>query len=104
MEGPGDADSKKERPAFVKRLCLCAGLDLESFMTDLDNLLELQNTLAAPSRDRDRLRKYSAADYQRLAIIGRRIFVLSLSQVHPLPPWFSAAPMMDRCQYGSFRD
>jgi hypothetical protein len=50
-------------------------------MTDLDNLLELQNALAASSRDRDRLRKYSAADYQRLAIIGRRIFVLCLSQV-----------------------
>lgn len=57
------------------------GLDLEAFMTDLDNLFELQNTLAAPSRERERLRKYSAADYQRLAIIGRRVFVLAITQV-----------------------
>lgn len=32
-------------------------------MTDLDNLFELQNTLGAPSNQRERLRKYSAADY-----------------------------------------
>lgn len=61
-------------------------------MTDLDNLLELQNALAAPSRDRDRLRKYSAADYQRLAIIGRRIFVLSLGQVCLLPALMTEGP------------
>jgi hypothetical protein len=63
---------------------------LDAFLLDLDNLLELQNTLAAPSAERERLRKYSAADYQRLAVIGRRVFVLALSQVGPPPPRFAS--------------
>lgn len=78
-------DVKKSGEKGADKPGIWSGLDLESFLLDLDNLLELQNTLAAPSAERERLRKYSAADYQRLAVIGRRVFVLALSHVGPSP-------------------